>query len=53
MNVPVIFVSDEILQVNDTVTRAMSLYMAKVKGVAEANGVSEGANRGDSLLFLQ
>ena len=31
-------ISDEILKVNDAVTKAMSLYMKRVQGVADENG---------------
>ncbi|KAL8597664.1 hypothetical protein ACOMHN_031599 [Nucella lapillus] len=43
---------NDILKVNDAVTKAMSLYMKKVQGVADENGETDDRIRDTSLLDL-
>ncbi|XP_076441088.1 ADP-ribosylation factor-binding protein GGA1-like isoform X2 [Babylonia areolata] len=43
---------NDILKVNDAVTKAMSLYMKKVQGVADENGEPDERARDTSLLDL-
>ncbi|XP_076459637.1 ADP-ribosylation factor-binding protein GGA1-like isoform X3 [Babylonia areolata] len=44
---------NEILAVNDEVTKAMLLYMKKIEGSVEENGQAEGAVKDSSLLDLR
>nr|KAG5709864.1 hypothetical protein BaRGS_032688 [Batillaria attramentaria] len=43
---------NDILKVNDSVTRAMSMYMQRVQGVADENGVADSGPKDSSLLDL-
>ncbi|XP_025081247.1 ADP-ribosylation factor-binding protein GGA1-like isoform X2 [Pomacea canaliculata] len=43
---------NEILKVNDAVTRAMTMYMSRVQGVGEEDGVAHGTTRDTTLLDL-
>ena len=48
LNLLIFLPSDNILKVNDAVTKAMSLYMKRVQGVADENGDAGGGVQGKS-----